>query len=117
MLNDKCLKLFNARVTILETLGGPLPVHPALVIVKVGTLGVTGSDIEHPNPDLYDKAVNSAERGNLALLVLSGANVTQFGGLRDKIENKSLFGNDNYPKDQAELINIMNKYRRVHEGP
>ena len=45
------------------------------------------------------------------MFALSGANSTRFGGLRDKIENESLFGNDNYPKDQAELLHIVNKYK------
>ena len=31
--------------------------------------------------------------------------------MRDKLENASLFGDDNYPKDQAELLHIMNKYK------
>ena len=37
-------------------------------------------------------------------------NNAKFGGLKDKLENESLFGHDNYPKDQAELLHIMNKY-------
>ena len=45
------------------------------------------------------------------MLALSGANATRFGGLHNKLENESLFGNDNYPKDQAELLHIMNKYK------
>ena len=44
-------------------------------------------------------------------MTLSGVNATRFGGLRDKLENASLFGDDNYPKDQAELLHIMNKYK------
>ena len=35
----------------------------------------------------------------------------RFGGLKDKLENESLSGYDNYPKDQAELLHIMNKYK------
>ena len=54
---------------------------------------------------------NSAQKEYLALLVLSGANVTRFRGLRDKLKNESLFRNDNYPKDQAKLLHIMNKYK------
>ena len=111
MPNNEYLKLFNAQVTVLETLGGPLPIHPALVIKKLGTLGVTGSDIENPDPDLYTKAVNCAQKEYPALLTLSGANVTEFGGLRDKPENESLSGNNNYPKDQTELLHIMDKYK------
>ena len=60
MPNNKYLKIFNARDTVLDTLGGPLPIHTALVIAKLGTLGLTGSDIENPDPNLYAKAVNSA---------------------------------------------------------
>ena len=60
----------------METLGGPLPIHPALVITKLGTLGVMGSYIENPDPDLYAKAVNSAQKEYLTLLALSGANMT-----------------------------------------
>ena len=57
------------------------------------------------------KAVKEAQKEYLALLALSGANATRFSGLRDKLENASLFGDDNYPKDQAELLHIMNKYK------
>ena len=60
---------------------------------------------------MYAKSVNSAQKKYPAFLVLSGANMTRFGELRDKLENESLFGNDNYPKAQAELLHIMNKYK------
>ena len=76
MPNDEYLKHFNTRFTVLETLGGPLQIHPALVIEKLGTPGMMGSDIENPDPNLYAKVVNSAQKEYLALLVLSGANVT-----------------------------------------
>ena len=56
------------------------------------------------------------------MLELSSANGTKFGGLKDKLENESLFGHDNYPKDQAELLHIMNTYKpkviriqRIHQ--
>jgi len=64
-----------------------------------------------PNRDeVYSKAVKDAQKEYLALLALSGANATRFGELRDKLENESLFRNDDYPKDQAKLLHIMNKY-------
>ena len=34
MPNDEYFKLSNARVTVLEILGGPLPIHLKLVIAK-----------------------------------------------------------------------------------
>ena len=115
MPNDEYLKLFNARVIVLETLRSPLPIREALVIAKLKTMGISSKDIENPeempNRCMYMKAVDSAQKEYLALLALSGANAIRFGGLRDKLENKSLFGNDNYPKDQAELLHIMNKYK------
>ena len=43
------------------------------------------------------------------MLALSGVNATRFGGLQNKLGNESIFGNCNYPKDQAELLHIMNK--------
>ena len=48
MANDEYLKLFNARVTVLETLGGQLPVHETLVISKPKVMGVSSEDIENP---------------------------------------------------------------------
>ena len=57
------------------------------------------------------KAIKIAQKEYLALLALSRANATLFGGLQDKLENESLFGNDNYLKDQAELLHIMDKYK------
>ena len=81
--NDEYLKLFNARVTVLETLGGRLPMQEALVIVKLKTMGVSAGDLgkpeERPDRELYMKAFESAQKEYLALLVLSGANATQFG--------------------------------------
>ena len=61
-------------------------------------------------PSKYKKAVISAQKEYLALLILSDVNGTRFGSLKDKLENESHFGHDNYPKDQAELLHIMNKY-------
>ena len=78
-------------------------------------MGISAEDHENPEerPDqeLYMKALKSAQKEYLALLKLSGENATRFGGLWDKLENESLFGNDNYPKDQAELLQIMNMYK------
>ena len=56
-------------------------------------------------------SVKDAQKEYLALLALSGANATRFGELRDKLENESLFRNDDYPKDQAKLLHVMNKYK------
>ena len=115
--NKEYLKLFNARVTVLETLGGTIPVNEALILEKIKKQGFTSEDLENATkriPDRDDvmaKAVKEAQKEYLALLALSGANATRFGGLRDKLENASLFGDNNYPKDQAELLHIMNKYK------
>ena len=121
MANAEYIKLFNARVTVLETLGGRLPVHEALVIVKLKAMGLSSGDEEKPDDKMCAKAFESAQKEYLALLTLSGANGARFGGLRDKLENESLFGNDNYPKDQAELLHIMNKYKpeiaRIQRNP
>ena len=101
----------------METLGGTLPIHEALVLEKIKKQGFSSEDLEHaaeqiPDRDeVYSKAVKDAQKEYLALLVVSGVNATRFGGLRDKLENESLFGNDNYPKHQAELLHIMNKYK------
>ena len=56
-------------------------------------------------------SVKDAQKEYLALLALSGANATCFDELRDKLENESLFRNDDYPKDQAKLLHVMNKYK------
>ena len=64
MPNDEYLKLFNARVTVLENLGGQLPIHEALVIAKLKTMGVSPEDLENPEerPDqeMYMEAFASA---------------------------------------------------------
>jgi hypothetical protein len=121
MPNDEYLKLFNSRVTVLETLGGRVPVHDTLVLAKLKDMGVSPEDEDKPSDDTMAKAFESAQKEYLALLALSGANGTRFGGLRDKLENQSLFGNDNYPKDQAELLHLMNKYKpeiaRIQRNP
>ena len=115
--NDEYLKLFNARVTVLETLGCTIPVNEALILEKIKKQGFTSDDLENTaeripdRDDVMAKAVKDAQKEYLALLALSGANATRFGGLRDKLENARLFGDDNYPKDQAELLHIMNKYK------
>ena len=59
---------------------------------KIVLMGLAGSDIDCPKPDLYKKAVISAQKEYIALLALSVANGTRFGGLKDKLENKSLLG-------------------------
>ena len=58
---------------------------------------LTDSSIENmaqliPDRDeVYSKAVKDAQKEYLALLALSGANATRVGGLRDKLQNESLF--------------------------
>ena len=48
--NDKYVKLFNSRATVLETLGGPLPIHPKLVHAKLVLIGLKGQDLDNPKP-------------------------------------------------------------------
>ena len=90
---------------MLETLGGTLPVHEALVLEKIKKQGYSSEDPEKvveiiPDRDeVYPKAFKDAQKEYLALPTLSRANATRFGGLRDKLKNESLFGSDNYPKD------------------
>ena len=112
MPNNEYLKLFNARVIVLETLGGPLPIHPKLVTAKLVLMGLMGTDLECLKPNhQYKKAVISAQNEYLALFAISGANITRFSSLKDKLENESLLGHSNYPKNQAEFLHIMNKYK------
>ena len=94
---------------MLETLGGPLLIDLKLIKAKLELLG--RKDLESSKPIEDNNAVLGACKEYSAFLALSGANGTKFGGLKDKLENKSLFGNDNYPKDQAKLLHIMNKYK------
>ena len=87
MPNDEYLKLFNAKVVVLETLGSRLPIHEALVLAKLETMGISAGDLENPEErpkqEQYMKVLESAQKEYLALLTLSGANATRFGGLRD----------------------------------
>ena len=62
MPNDEYLKLFNAQVTALGTLGGPLQIHLQLVTKKLVLMGLTGTDRECLKPDLYEKAAISAQK-------------------------------------------------------
>ena len=47
MPNDEYLKLFNTRVTVLETLGGTLPIDKALVLKKIKKQGFSQEDLDH----------------------------------------------------------------------
>ena len=80
--NDEYIKLFNARVTVLTTLGGHLLIHKALVLAKLETMGISAGDLENPEerPDqaTYVNALESAQKEYLALLTLSGANAARF---------------------------------------
>ena len=68
----------------METLGGQLPIHEALVLAKLDTMGIYARDLENPDerPDQesYAKVFERAQKDYLALLALSGANATRFGG-------------------------------------
>ena len=101
MPNDEYIKLFNSYVTVLETLGGQLHIHLKLVHAKLALMRHKGQDIENPKPHLYKKVILRAHNEYLALLALSGPNGMKFSGLKDKLENKSLFGHDNNPEDQT----------------
>ena len=85
----------------MKILGVPLPIHTKLVRAKLVLMGLTRSDLETLKPNLYEKAVISAQKEYLALLTLSGANSPRFSGLKDKLDNESLFGHDNCPKNQV----------------
>ena len=60
---------------------------------------------------MLDDAIKAAWKEYLACPVLGGTNDTKFGSLKNKLESKNLLGHDNYPKDQLELLNILNKYK------
>ena len=55
---------------------------------KLVLMDLTGSDLETPKPNLYEKAVITAQKEYLTLLALSGANGPRFSGLKDKLENE-----------------------------
>ena len=80
-----------------------------MIKAKLKLLG--WKDLENPKPSVYENTELSARKEYLSLLALSGVNGTTFGGLKDKLENESLFGHDNYLKDQAEFLHIMKKYK------
>ena len=86
---------------MLETLGGPLPIHPELINAKLLLMDCKWNDLENPKPSMYSKTVVSAQKEYLTLLTLSDVNGKKSGGLKDKLENESLFGHDSYPEDQA----------------
>ena len=83
----------------METLCGLLSIHPKLIRAKSVLMGCKGNDLENPKSSVYNKAVVSAQKEYLALLALSGTNGTKIGGLKDKLDNKSLYRNDNDTKD------------------
>ena len=60
-------------------MGGPLPIHPKLVHVKLVLLGY--KDLENPKPSIQKKAISSVWKEYLTLIVLSGANSTKFADL------------------------------------
>ena len=47
----------------------------------------------------------------LTMLVLSGANGMNFQGMKDHLENSSLFGQDIYPPTGEQLLNMLNNYK------
>ena len=71
-------------------------------------------DFENLKPTIYDNVVLSAQKEYLAFLTLSGANGKKFGGLKDQLENQSLFGHDNYPKDHKykSLVAMIERFNR-----
>ena len=70
MQNNEYLKLFNTRVTALETLGSRLCIHKALVIEKLKNTGINDGDLvipeERPDKDSCVKAFESAQKEYLA---------------------------------------------------
>ena len=83
--NGEHIKFFTSCVTVLDTLQGPLPIHLKLVNAKLVLMGCNRNDLENLKPHLYKKVILGAQKEYLALLALSGANNTKFGGLKDKL--------------------------------
>ena len=44
-------------------------------------------------------------------MALRGANGKQFQGIKEKLENALLFGQDIYPATHEELLNMTNNYK------
>ena len=97
-------------MTVLESLVGELLLNSTLLVMeKLLELGC--NDMDSPDADMKKKTVGLVWEEYLTMLALGGAKGPEFQGMKGKLENLLLFGQDLYPRTREELLNMMNYYK------
>ena len=109
--NDEYATQFDAFVTVIEKLGGTIPIHNNLLEAmleknkKAKSYALLGTSNE------YKAAATEVREEYLAGLLLMGANHDRFQSLCDKLANDMLSGHDGYPKTREDVLVRLNHWK------
>ena len=80
-------------MTVLESYGGCVPIQPDFLTEKLKAMKVT--EMEKPGEIEKNKSKAEVKEEHLICLILSGANNTHFGSLKDNLAYQIIWGNKN----------------------
>ena len=118
--NDDYNRLFHSYETVLKSLGGQIPVPMELILehfIKTGAIskGGTIKDMEeyqeYMDPHTFKTSSAAVRESFMTCMMLSGANKDCYIGLKAKLENAQLIGQDNSPKTRDDLMGILNDFK------
>ena len=110
--NEKYKESIEALFNIIEQFGGSLTNHPVLIerraVVAAGD--DPPRDPDQVNDDDVARATEELDKEIKAAFMLSGANNSKYGALKDTLENAYTLGDDKYPRDMEQTLGQLNNY-------
>ena len=106
---DEYATQFDAFVTVIDKIGGTIPLHPHLLKKKLREAGHDEGYATKPESSAYQAAAAEVREEYLACQLLMGANRERYESLRMKIKDDMIGNMDTYPKTrEAALLRINN---------
>ena len=112
MDNASYFEQFNMLIDTADSYGCRMGHSKGLVDIKMEKMNT-----DHPcvTNDQKRKAVDLAREAYLTMVMLDGANMTRFNGLRGELYNDDANGTDTYPTNQNSVLPLINS--RKCSGP
>jgi hypothetical protein len=107
----KYVEYFRVLVGVMETYEGMCRYEPGLIKAQLTTQGVTGTDLDSPNPIKLRKALAVCRKEYLSCIILQGLDNIRFYQLKTDLANSMVMRQDNFPKTIVETQCLLNGYK------
>ena len=117
--NEKYKERFDGVFDSVIQQGGSVTTHPGLIATRAQAIATAANRVNNiPAPDDTAAATQEIAEEIKACFMLSGANNTRHGKLKNYLENKFICGDPNsYPKTTTEVLSRMNNFRSDQAEP